>query len=76
MVQGACICLQDSSLINDPLFPQLPTVWGMACGIAWAESELEVHYLFIHISLTSIPPASIYMEMIFIATLNKYLDFA
>jgi hypothetical protein len=34
------------------LFPQL-SMWEMACGIAWAEPELQVHYLFIHISLTS-----------------------
>jgi hypothetical protein len=34
IVQGTCICLQDTSLVEDPSFPQLPTVWGMACGIA------------------------------------------
>jgi hypothetical protein len=74
IVQGMCICLQDTSLINDSSFSQLPTVWGMACGIAWAEPELKIHYLFIHISLTSISPTPIYSERILVVILNKYLD--
>jgi hypothetical protein len=74
IVQGTCICLQDTSLVNDPSFPQLPTILGMACGIAWAEPELEIHYLFIHISLTSIPPTPIYSERILVAIPNEYLD--
>src|SRR5882757_2456731 len=74
IVQGSCICLQDTSLVDDPSFPQLPTVWGMACGIAWAEPELEIHYLFVHISSTSIPPTPIYSERILVVIPNKYLD--
>jgi hypothetical protein len=75
IVQGMCICLQDTYLVNNPSFPQLPTIWGMsACGIAWAEPGLEIHYLFIHISSTLIPPAPIYSERILVAIPNKYLD--
>jgi hypothetical protein len=48
----------------------------MACGIAWAELELEVHYLFVDISLTLIPPAPIYSERILVAIPNDYLDSA
>jgi hypothetical protein len=59
IVQGMCICLQDTSLIDDPSFPQLPTILGMACDIVWAEPELEIHYLFVHISSTSILPTLI-----------------
>ena len=71
-----CICLQDTSLVNDPSYPQLPTVWGMAYGIAWAELELKIHYLFIHIISMSILPAPDNSERIFIAIPNKYLDSA
>jgi hypothetical protein len=74
IVQGTCICLQDTSLVDDPSFPQLPTVWGMDCGIAWAEPEIEIHYLFVHISSTSIPPTPIYSERILVAVPNEYLD--
>jgi hypothetical protein len=74
IVQGTCICLQDTSLVEDPLLPQLPTVWGMACGIAWAEPEFEIHYLFVHISSTSIPPTPIYSERILVTIPNEYLD--
>jgi len=74
IVQGMCICLQDTSLIDDPLFPQLPTIWGMACGIAWAEPELKIHYLFVHISSMLISPTPVYLERILVAIPNKYLD--
>jgi hypothetical protein len=74
IVQGTYICLQDTSLINDPLFPQLPIVWGMACGIAWAEPEFEIPYLFVHISSTLIPPTPIYSERILVVISNEYLN--
>jgi hypothetical protein len=74
IVQGTCICLQDTFLVDDPSFPQLSTVWGMACGIAWAELEFEIHYLFVHISSTSIPPTPIDLERILVAIPNEYLD--
>jgi hypothetical protein len=47
----------------------------MVCSIAWAEPELEIHYLFVHISSTSIPPTLIYSERILVAIPNEYLDF-
>jgi hypothetical protein len=74
IVQGTCICLQDTSIIDNPSFPQLPPIWGMACGIAWVELKLKIHYLFIHISSTSIPPTPIYSERILVAIPNEYLD--
>jgi hypothetical protein len=74
IVQWTCICLQDTSLVNDPLFPQLPTIWGMAYGIAWAELEFEIHYLFVHISSTLIPSTPIYSERILVAIPNEYFD--
>jgi hypothetical protein len=74
IVQGTCICLQDTSLVDDASFPQLPTIWGMACSIAWAEPKFEIHYLFVHISSTLIPPTSIYSERILITIPNEYLD--